>query len=113
MNGADMVLTLTQYFDAEPVDVAGILEGSLDRGLDAAADRIGAARSDLVTEGIDGGFRVHAGLNVLDGSELHVSGESRLTTLKITVPWERTDNSKALAANAFAHAIANEVQLAA
>jgi len=113
MNGAVMVLTLTQYFKAEAVDVAGILEGALDGGLDAAANRIGAERSHLVTEGIDGGVRVNGGLNVLDGSELRVSGNSRLTTLKITVPWEETDNSKALAANAFAEAIANEVQLAA
>ena len=64
-------------------------------------------------EGIVDGVRLNSGLNILDGSELHVSGESRLTTLKITVPWEHTDKSKALAASAFAHAIANEVQLAA
>ena len=31
MNGADMVLTLTRYFDAEPIVVEGILAGSLDR----------------------------------------------------------------------------------
>jgi len=108
-----MVLTLTQYFDAEPVDVANKLHSALDHGLDAAANRIGATRSDLVTEGITDGVRLNRGLNVLDGSELHVSGQSRLTTLKITIPWEHTDNSKALAASAFAHAIANEVQLAA
>ena len=108
-----MVLTLTQYFGAEAVNVSGILEGTLDGGLDAAAIRIGAARSDLVTEGIDGGLRVNGGLTVLDGSELHVSGDSRLTRLKITVPWEHTDELKVLAANAFAVAIANGVQLAA
>jgi hypothetical protein len=108
-----MVLTLTRYFDAEVVDIAGILEGTLNGGLDAAASRIGEARSELVTEGIDGGLRVNSGLNVLDGSELHVSGINRLTALKITVPWEHTDNSKALAANAFAEAIVNGVQLAA
>ena len=108
-----MILTLTRYFDAEPNHVAEILQASLEGSLDAAATRIGAARSDLVIESIDGGLRVNAGLNVLDGSELHVSGESRLTTLKITVPWEHTDNSKALAASAFAEAIAHEVQLAA
>ncbi|HAY68872.1 MAG TPA: hypothetical protein DCY82_11395 [Acidimicrobiaceae bacterium] len=113
MNGADMVLTLTRYFDAEPIVVEGILAGSLDRWLDVAATRIGASRTALVTEAINGGFRVHAGLHVLDGSELHVSGESRLTTLKITIPWEHSDNSKTLAANAFAEAIADEVQLAA
>jgi hypothetical protein len=108
-----MVLTLTQYFDAEPVDVTNKLQSALALGLDAAAERIGATRSDLVTEGITDGVRVNAGLNILDGSEVHVSGESRLTTVKITIPWENTDNSKALAASAFAHAIANEVQLAA
>ena len=108
-----MVLTLTQYFDAEPVDVTNKLKTAVALGLDAAAERIGATRSDLVTEGITDGVRLNGGLKVLDGSELHVSGESRLTTLKITIPWENTDNSKALAASAFAHAIANEVQLAA
>lgn len=108
-----MVLTLTQYFDADPVEVANKLHDALGHGLDAAAERIGATRGDLVTEGIVDGVRLNGGLNILDGSELHVSGESRLTTLKITVPWEQTDNSKALAASAFAHAIANEVQLAA
>lgn len=108
-----MILTLTQYFDAEPVDVAKKIDSALAPSLDAAASRIGATRSDLVTEGITDGVRLNAGLDVLDGSELHVSGESRLTTLKITIPWEHSDNSKALAAGAFAHAIANEVQLAA
>jgi len=108
-----MVLTLTHYFDAEPADVTNTINNALGLGLDAAANRIGAIRSDLVTEGITDGVRLNGGLNVLDGSELHVSGESRLTTLEITVPWERTDNSKTLAANAFAAAIAHEVQLAA
>lgn len=108
-----MVLTLTQYFDAEPGHVANKLHSALNRGLDAAADRIGATRSDLLTEGITDGVRLNGGLNILDGSEIHVSGEYRLTTLQITVPWEHTNESKALAASAFAHAIANEVQLAA
>jgi len=108
-----IALTLTQYFDAEPAEVAGLLEGSLDRGLDAAATRIGADRTELIAENVEGGIRINSGLDVLDGSELHVSGESRLTTLRISVPWERTDNSKALAATTFAEAIAQEVQLAA
>lgn len=108
-----MVLKLIKYIDAEPVDIARRLESAIDCGVHAAATRIGADRGDVTMEGIDGGVRVNSGLSALDGSELHVSGVSRLTTLTINVPWEATDNAKLLAAGTFAETIANEVQLAA
>lgn len=108
-----MVLTLTKYIDAEPVDIAHKLEAAIDRGVEAAATRIGAEHSATTTEGIDGGVRMHSGLSALDGSELRVGGISRLTTLTINVPWEATDSTKLLAAGAFAESIATEVQLAA
>ena len=108
-----MVLTLTKYIDAEPTDVATKLETVIDRGVDAAANRIGADRRDISTEGITDGVRVNSGLDILDGSELVVSGQSHLTTLTINVPWQATDKAKLLAAGAFAETIANEVQLAA
>lgn len=108
-----MVLTLTKYIDAEPGNVAQKLEGVVGHGLQAAATRIGADRNDLRTEAIIGGLRLNGGLCILDGSELLVGGQSRLTTLTITVPWNTTDNAKLLAAGAFAEAIAAEVQLAA
>lgn len=108
-----MVLTLTKYLDAEAHDVAQKLEGAVGHGLDVAATRIGAHRNDIATEGITDGVRVNAGLHVLDGSEVHVAGHNHLTTLTINVPWDVTDNTKLLAAGAFAEALATEVQLAA
>lgn len=108
-----MVLTLTKYLDAEAHDVAQKLEGAVGHGLDAAATRIGADRNDVATEDITDGLRVNAGLNVLDGSELHVAGDNHLTTLTINVPWDVTDNAKLLAAGAFAEAVADEVRHAA
>lgn len=108
-----MALILTKYIDADPTEVAERLENLVDRGVDAAADRIGADRSEIATEGINGGVRMNSGLAVLDGSELRVGGQSHLTTLTINVPWDATDKAKLLAAGAFAETIANEVALAA
>lgn len=108
-----MVLTLTKYIDAEPAGIAARLESVVGHGLEAAASRIGASRDDLQTEEILDGVRLTRGLGVLDGCELHVSGQSHLTKLTVTVPWEAADNSKLLAAGAFADAVATEVQLAA
>jgi len=110
-----MHLTLTQYLDAEPVAVAGELERAIVRGLDAAATRVTAERDDVVTEQTADGIRVRRGLQILDGSELRVSGSSRFTTLEIVVPWLAGDDNgvKLLAANAFAHAVAAEVRAAA
>ena len=107
------ILTLTKYIDAEPNDVAHKLEYAVGRGLDAAATRIGALHGTVATEGIDDGLRLNGGLDLLDGSELHVTGESHLTTLTIIVPWETTNNTKLLAAGAFAETVAHEVRLAA
>lgn len=108
-----MALILTKYIDADPNEVAAQLENAVGRGVDAAANRIGADRAEVSTEGIEGGVRVNSGLDVLDGSELRVGGQTHLTTITINVPWEATDNAKLLAAGAFAETIANEVALAA
>ena len=109
-----MRLVLTQYLDADPVDVADRLEGAVVDGLDAAAARIAMHRHDVVTEFVDQGLRVHRGLEVLDGSELRVSGGERFTTLEIVVPWTSEDpGAKLLAANAFANTVAHHVRTAA
>jgi hypothetical protein len=68
-----------------------------------------------VIEPCTDGVRVLGGLDLLDGSELRVGGESRLTTLEFTIPWQEGDdhNARLLAANTFAYAIASEVRPAA
>lgn len=110
-----MNLTLTQYIDADPGDVADSIERTLVHGLDAAASRIDAVRDDVVTEQTTTGIRIQRGLDILDGCELRVSGSPRLTTLEFFVPWTPLDSNgtKLLAANTFAHAIATEVRTAA
>ncbi len=110
-----MNLTLTRYFDADPSDVAQRLEGAVVVGLDSAAKRIAARREATVIEPCTDGVRVLSGLDVLDGAELHVGGESRLTTLEFTIPWQEGDdhNARLLAVNTFAYAIDAEVLPAA
>lgn len=110
-----MKLILTHYLDAEPARVVGDLEHAVVRGLGAAADRIGADRDDVVTEQVTEGIRVHHGLEILDGSELRVGGSSRLTVLQFFIPWttDDGDGDKFLAANAFAHSVADGVAAAA
>ncbi len=106
-----MHLILTQYLDAEPVAVASELPRAVVHGLNAAASRIAEERDDVVTEQVTGGIRVNRGLQILDGSELRVTGGNRLTTLEIIVPWTAADcrGAKLLAANTFAHTVATEV----
>jgi len=106
-----MKLILTQYVDAEPVAVNHHLERAVCHALEAAADRIAAPCHDVATEQMTDGVRVHGGLQILDGSEVHVSGEERLTVLRFVVPWTSADRdgAKFLAANTLAHAIASEV----
>lgn len=110
-----MNLILNQYIETEPTDVADRLEVAVAHGVDAAATRIAAPRDELSTEHLTDGLRVHGGLDVLDGSELHIEGVDGLTILEFTVPWEndRSVESKLLAANAFAHTVAMEVDAAA
>lgn len=110
-----MNLTLTQYIDAKPDEVAGKLEEAIAQGLDVAASRIASSRDDVDTEHFGEGVRIHGGLRVLDGCEVHVSGGDRLTVLEFTVPWTPVDKNgaKLLAANAFAHTVAVEVDAAA
>ena len=111
----DMRLLLTRYLRADPADVANQLDHAVDRGLDAAASRIAAERDDVATEQIADGVRLHGGLQLLDGSELRVSGGHRFTLLEVVVPWTSADNdgAKLLAANTFAHTVAIEVDAAA
>ena len=110
-----MKLILTQYLGVEPAEVAGKLEEAVVHGLDAAAGRIAAERDDVVTERVTEGIRVHGGLQILDGSELRVSGDDQLTILEFIVPWTSVDSdgTKLLAANVFAHTVATEVDAAA
>lgn len=110
-----MNLTLTQYIDARPDDVAGRLDRAIDNGLDVAADRIAAPRQAVETEEFSDGIRIRSGLGALNGCEVHVSGGERLTVLDFVVPWSSADRdgSKLRAANAFAHAVAIEVDAVA
>ena len=118
--GADMNLTLTRYLDAEPDSVTDKLPEAVEHALDAAARRISVqadhtATDDTLIEQEAGSYRMDRGLQVLEGSTLRVSGGPRLTTLEISVPWTADDrhSKKLLAANAFAQAVATEVDAAA
>ena len=111
---------LTRYLDAEPGSVTDRLPEAVEHALDAAARRISvqpdhAAPDEALIEQEAGSYRVDRGLRVLEGSTLRVSGGPRLTTLEISVPWTADDreSKKLLAANAFAHAVATEVDAAA
>ena len=110
-----MQLILNQYIDAEPSIVAERLESAVVHGVDAAATRIDAPLRAVAAEGVEGGLRVRGGVDVLDGSELHVGGTDGFTILEFVVPWrsDGTVESKLLAANAFAHTVAHEVDAAA
>jgi len=110
-----MNLTLTQYIDAKPGDVASRLDDAIDHGLNVAASRIAATREAIETEELSEGIRIRSGLSALDGCEVLVSGGDRLTVLDFVVPWspEDSDGSKLRAANAFAHSVAIEVDAAA
>ena len=110
-----MNLILNQYLEADAADVAERLDAAVVHGIDAAATRIAAPRADVTTEHIDDGLRVSGGVDVLDGSELHVEGVDGLTIIEFRVPWQpgRSVESKLLAANAFAHTVAKEIDAAA
>ena len=110
-----MNLILTQYIDAKPGDVASRLDDAIDHGLNVAANRIATPRQEVETEQLSEGVRIRSGLHALDGCEVRVGGGDRLTVLEFVVPWapEDSDGSKLLAANAFAHSVAIEVDAAA
>ena len=108
----NMKLILNQYLEADPPEVAERLEAAVLHGIDAAATRIDVESADVSTEPLDEGLRVHGGLQILDGSELRIAdGGDGLTILEFEVPWANTGRieAKLLAANAFAHTVAREV----
>lgn len=110
-----MRLTFTLHIDRAPSEVTDQLERAVSTGLDAAADRLHVRRDDTRTERTGTGLRVLRGVPALDGSEIHVSGTDRLTTLHIAVPWSDADagSSKLWAANRFAAVVVDEVSVAA
>lgn len=111
-----MSLVLTRYLDAEPAAISADLDRAIGVALDQAAERIAVARVPTSLEDVPDGVRLNAGLDVLDGSELRVTGGPRLTTVEVTVPWdvhEDAPQSKLLAANRFAHVVATELRVAA
>lgn len=110
-----MKLIFNQYLETEPDAVHDRLETAVVTGIDAAARRIDAHRNDLTTEPVQDGLTVHGGLDVLDGCELRVTGTDGLTVLEFEVPWSPAGKAepKLLAANAFAHTVAREVDAAA
>jgi hypothetical protein len=110
-----MKLILNQYVAADPPEVAERLEAAVLHGIDAAATRIDAPHNDVSTEQLDDGLRVTGGLEILDGSELRVTGIDGLTIVEFEVPWSNAGRieSKLLAANAFAHTVAREVDAVA
>lgn len=110
-----MHLVLTHYIDTDATTAAERLASAVDAGLDAAAARMTTHRDHAETEALDGGLRVCRGLSALDGAELRVSGDSRLTELTITVPWQATDSGtpKLWGANRFAGVVADRLRHAA
>ena len=60
-------------------------------------------------------LRLASGLDLLEGSEVRISGEPRLTTVEIAVPWtsDDRDGERFRAANIFAHSLGAEVRRAA
>ena len=110
-----MKLVLTHYVDSAPGTVDRNLSHHIAAALDDAATRVGGERVDTRTEAIESGLRVTAGFDVLDGSEIRVSGTDRLTTVEIAVPWSGTDaqSHKLWAANRFASSMADRVLAAA
>ena len=110
-----MNLTLTQYVDAAPDVVATRLADAIGRGLTAAADRLNQPTEEIMFDSRDGAVSVERGLDVLAGTQVRVSGEPRLATVEVIVPWSSDDRDgrKFRAANIFAHTIGREVRPAA
>ena len=110
-----MNLILNQYLETDAAVVAERLDSAVVHGIDAAATRISAPRDEVTTEHLADGVRVSGGVDVLDGSELHVEGVDGFTIIEFVVPWApgRSVESKLLAANAFAHTVAMEIDAAA
>ena len=68
-----MKLVLTYYVEASPESVTRRIQS--------------AVLDPLRAEATDDGVRVTGGVDGLDGSEIHVEGDQRLTTVRIEVPW--------------------------
>ena len=108
-----MELVLTTYIDADPDSVSEALAGAVAPALDAAAGRIGSVAVESVTEPVSTGLRLRAGLGVLEGSELRVRGQRRLSAVEVRVPWHADGReARTLAAATFARTVASEVAAA-
>lgn len=112
-----MHLTLTQYLDRAPAHVDAHLAESVPTALRAAADRVHAP---LATDGpasITGRLAVvDGGLDVLDGTTIDWDGDDDLTSIRVIVPWPSEASERRrrlLAANRFAHVLADTVRAAA
>ena len=109
-----MKLTLTRHVDSSLDAVEDALAQAVAIALDAAGERISEPRDETQTEPINSGLRVNGGLRALNGSEVRMTGSSRLTTIEVVVPWSEEDkgSSKLWAANRFSTALADAVLVA-
>lgn len=109
-----MKLTLTHYIDTDKSQATRRLDAALARALDSATLRVAGRRDDTVTTSLDDGVRILRGLDVLEGSELHLDGVEHLTEIRIEVPWAPSDSgtTKLWAANRFAGVVADELSAA-
>jgi hypothetical protein len=110
-----MRLLFTHYVDSTPAAVEEGLDQAISVALDAAVELLSETRDEDRTERIENGLRVNGGLSVLNGSEVRVSGTSRLTTIEVAVPWSEDDkgSQKLWAANRFATVVADTARVAA
>jgi hypothetical protein len=105
-----MQLVITRYFDRNPEEIESRLDQAIPIALDAAADRIDSRAIAPHGEPSPNGIVV-SGLDILDGTEINWDGGARLTTVRVTVPWDSEDSAsgqKLLAASRFAQVFSTE-----
>jgi hypothetical protein len=109
-----MKLILTHYIDVEPEAVTARLDAAVAAGLDAAAMRSDADRSDTVTTPVEHGVHIDGGLDALNGTECTFTGTAHLTEVRVEVPWSASDSgtTKLWAANRFAGVLAQHLAAA-
>jgi hypothetical protein len=109
-----MKLILTHYIDAAPATVTARLGAAVSAGLDAAASRAAAERSDTMTTTLEHGIHIDAGLDALAGTACTLSGSDLLTEVRVEVPWSPADSgtTKLWAANRFAGVLAEQLAVA-